>query len=969
MKKQTRTQTKENKKEGKRPSTTQQPTDLNENRTPLIKRHFSKESESVYDRIPWETRNCLIGSEENPVFKEEGVEVPAFWSQDATNIVAQKYFAYGQDDPRREKSVRTMIERAINKTANEGENAGYFAEGEKEIFLEELRYIIANQLATFNSPFWFNIGVEGVSQQASACFILDVEDNMESIARWYGEEMTIFKGGSGAGLNLSKLRSAGEALSKGGNASGPVTFMRGADANAGTIKSGGVKRRAAKLVCLDVDHPDVEDFISCKVNEEKRIQILAEAGIDMGFGEEGEKNLAESTAYQNANNSVRVTDEFMEAVEADGEWNLKAVTTGETVRTVKARDIMKQIAEAAWLCADPGIQYDTTINDWHTTPSYGRIEGSNPCSEYMSNSNTACNLASLNLKKFFNEKGEFLLEDFLQTVRVIFTAQEITIGFADFPTNKITKRTAALRQIGLGYSNLGALLMSQGLAYDSDEGRALAAAITSLLSATAYEQSAVLAKQVGPFAGYQANEEPLLRVLKNHGKEANALADRSKDFQALPEIENITTASQKLWRKALREAKETGVRNSQVSVLAPCGTISFFMDCDTTGIEPDFALIKHKILAGGGSMDIVNQSLKEGLVSLGYNPEQVKDIEAFVSENDESGHPRNSVINAPHLRREHYPVFDTAVGASEVSPIAHVRMVAAVQPFLSGAVSKTVNIPASYTPDDIMDIYIKAWEMKTKSISIYRDGSKSNQPLTVKKNDSNKASASAEPQEAVIEGVIPEHMLRGRRREVPRNAQIAGVDFEIGQTGGYIHVRLFEDGTPGAIFLDVGQAGSTLHGFIRAWSVTMSLALQYGMPLDHLVRKLAWTQFEPAGITNDPEIRIARSIVDYVVRWLAREFLDPSAFEPLGIRPIETKEIATDSEQEKEKLETSSSEIEPKISIHASTKPAASFQESEQQASIEDSSSVQFCIECGGTSIRTGACFTCTNCGSTGGCG
>jgi ribonucleoside-diphosphate reductase alpha chain len=1644
---------------------------------PLIKRHFTKEGVDPFDELSWEKRTALIGTEESPVFFQEDVEVPSFWSQNATNIVAQKYFAYDEEDPRRESSVKTLINRVVKRIAGEGMEHGYFQNSkDQEIFAAELKYILVHQLATFNSPVWFNIGVEGAPQQASACFILDVEDNMDSIARWYGEEMKIFKGGSGAGLNVSKLRSSGENLSKGGIASGPVTFMRGADANAGTIKSGGrclapdqcvytesgpvrvdqlakqdqficvsydppakryklkraqawqsgqknlleiktdkgvfklspdhpvklsdnstilagdlepghslfagtinysddgylrlglkdgkktkeklhrlvakdilnedvagkivhhvngdklnnhpdnlevmtdslhgketaalgehifqknsyskigkdnpmhsgsdfwqdeekaasykskqaeilksrdtkamqdqaadqrminfafkiinaggtidtfkdyyqsrkqyigspgvskkvlneriVKRfgshenfvkevskqnhrvisvtdlgesvvydvevfcptaddktpesghnfliwpssektgsgivvfntrRAAKLICMDADHPDVEDFVNCKVNEEERIRILANAGLDMGFGPEGERNMAEATSYQNANNSVRVTDKFMQAVEADQPWGLVARTTGETVKTISARELMKNIADAAWRCADPGLQYDTTINKWHTTPAQGNIEASNPCfpgsarvhtnkglipfsefvdrvesgedlkvftdtattdapsdvllssptavmrngihniikltfsdgrelrctethrlwttnrgwveaveltsedrvklndhpnlseadgvlpvsdlgeavsgtngigetrkdlpsswsselaevtgfltgdgcitdqsvawvygrddvedglldrhkeiinqivggsteiaadkakgtrhlrvgssatremfsglgvgleklhekripesvfkapsliqasylkglfsadgcvvrsesgkasryvglassskkllldaqkilssfginpkiyktrsgcenafsytkndgtrvdyqskdlydlritgtdleifasqigfasdrkqnaldnllketkrystkntvqvvstvsdgreevynltepihhsyivdgivvancSEYMSNNNTACNLASLNLKKFF-DKGEFLEKDYIQAARVMFTAQDITISFAEFPTRKIAQRTTQLRQIGLGYSNLGALLMSEGLPYDSDQGRALAASLTSLLTATAYNQSAQIASRVGAFAAYEENEKSMQKVMSLHKK---ASLDLVKETESLnEEISNsIAKTANRIWQGAIRESKEVGFRNAQATVLAPCGTISFFMDCDTTGIEPDFALIKHKVLSGGGSVEIINQSVYQALISLGYTKEQTEEIVAYIAE-EESGTPRNSVVNSPHLRREHYSVFDCAVGEREVAPIGHVKMVAAVQPFLSGAVSKTVNVPTDYTPDDIMDIYIKAWEMGTKSISVYRDGSKANQPLNKKESD--------EEEEKEAKKNLPKDLLRGERRKVSRNAPIVGVDFRVGQTGGYIHVRLFKDGTPGAIFIDVGQAGSTLHGFIRAWAVTMSLALQYGMPLDHLVRKLAWTQFEPAGITNDPEIKIARSIVDYVVRWLAKEFLDPEASTSLGIDVVEEEETIPGGT------------VEPEIEIHSQTLPAQHIRE------LDGAQQGQLCDACGGNMVRTGSCYTCTVCGSSSGCG
>jgi len=918
-----------------------------------IKRMFTTAGEGPYHNIEWERRTARIGQADNPRFEQRNVEVPSFWSQNATDIVASKYFAYGADDPRREDSVRTLIDRIVTKLADEGMAAGYFGSADREIFLDELRYIMVHQLAAFNSPVQFNIGVEGVPQVASACFILSVEDSIKGIGQWYMDEMEIFKSGSGAGANLSKLRGSSETLSRGGVSSGPVSFMRGADASAGTIQSGGRTRRAAKLVRLDVDHPDIEEFIVCKVREEERIRALAAAGITIGIGSEaGERELAEATAYQNANQSVGLSDDFMAAVERDADWDLLERQTGNVAKTVKARDIMNMIAESAWSCADPGVQFDTIINDWHTTPAQGPITASNPCSEYLSNDDSACNLSSVNLLKFLNEDGSFDTDGFRQTVAIMFLGQEITLAFADFPTRKIGKNTRALRQIGLGYANLGALLMAKGQPYDSEDGRETAAAITALLTGQSYLTSTAIAERMGAFDYYKENADSVQRVLGKHKAAADALAvGRSSNSQTVRE-------AKKVWTEVLEEAAEHGVRNAQATVLAPTGTISFLMDCDTTGIEPDLSLIKHKTLVGGGTMAIINQIVPEALKRLGYDTTQVSEIMDYLEE-DVDGSMRGHLVGAPHISEEHVHVFDCAMGAQTIAHMGHVNMMAAVQPFLSGAISKTVNLPPTATPADIAEVYQRGWELGLKALAVYRDGSKNSQPLATSKGPS----GSESEDEARATSLLGDGLLRGERRRVAREPAVASVNFNIGQVGGYIHVRLFDDGTPGAVFVDVGQAGSTLHGFIRAWAITMSLGLQYGLPLDTLVSKLAWTQFEPQGITDDPDIRTARSIVDYAIRWMAARFLDLDELDrgSLGLQPLDS----TDSDEVVQvEAAIPGGEIIQRRKVVAQTRKIT------PQGVIRTINTAEICPNCGAQAmVRTGSCMTCSVCGENSGCG
>jgi ribonucleoside-diphosphate reductase alpha chain len=915
-----------------------------------VKRYFTKKGKSPYDDVEWEERTALIGDPNDPVFEQHEVEVPSFWSQNATNIVAQKYFAYAMNDPRRETSIKQLIDRVVEKITSEGEERGYFRRGEKDVFADELRYILLHQMASFNSPVWFNIGVEGAPQTSSACFILSLEDSLESITEWYSEEARIFQAGSGSGINLSPLRGSVEPLSRGGYSSGPVTFMRAADASAGTIQSGGVTRRAAKMVILDIDHPDVEEFIWCKAREEERIRALRSAGFDMSMDS---RNMAESTSYQNANNSVRVTDDFMKAAQEGEEWSFRSRGNGDPTGSIQADKLLYEIAEAAWLCADPGIQYDSTIQDWHTTPAQGRISASNPCSEYMSNDNSSCNLASLNLLRFLADDNKFDIEAFCHAVRIIFLAQEITISFADLPTRKISKNTKSLRQIGIGYTNLGALLMSLGLPYDSDEGRDLAAAITALMTGESYLASAKIAERMGPFDYYEENREDVLRVLKNHKKATTSLTRAG-------EAGRIAKAARSDWNEVIRLSEEVGVRNAQASVLAPTGTISFMMDCDTTGIEPDFALLKHKVLVGGGTMNIVNGSVPKALRNLGYSVSEVEDIISYLEEEVDLGAgmkgPRGTIQGAPHIKEEDLSVFDCAVGERAIKPSGHIDMMSAVQPFLSGAISKTVNVPTSASVEDIVNLYIDGWKKGLKALAIYRDGSKANQPLSEKKSKKDEESDAEER----LSSLLGDGLRRGERREIPKDAKILGTKFEIASSlqqpvAGYIHVRLFEDGTPGGIFIDVGQAGSTLHGFIRAWSVTIGLGLQYGLPLDMLVSKLAFAQFEPAGFTDDPQIRTAKSIVDYVVRWLALQFLDSSVHQQLGI-------LTGDGEDVPKEEGIPGGAIAARADVSSRTVPAS---EIDLVASLGSG----ICDVCSGTMVRTGACMTCTSCGNSGGCG
>ena len=832
-----------------------------------IERVFSTAGVHPYDELTWERRDVVQTNWKTgvTVFEQRGVEYPDFWSVNASTIVTTKYFRGAVGTDVREWSLKQLIDRIVKTYTKAGTDHGYFeSAADAEVFEHELTWLLVHQYFSFNSPVWFNVGTPS-PQQVSACFILSVDDSMDSILNWYKEEGFIFKGGSGAGLNLSRIRSSKELLSSGGTASGPVSFMRGADASAGTIKSGGATRRAAKMVVLDVDHPDIEEFVMTKAKEEDKIRALRDAGFDMDLGGAD----ITSVQYQNANNSVRVNDAFMRAVEDGTEFGLRSRGTGEVIETVDARDLFRKISEAAWACADPGLQYDDTINDWHTNPETGRITASNPCSEYMSLDNSSCNLASLNLLKFLKDDDTFDGELFAKAVEFIITAMDISICFADFPTEAIGDTTRDYRQLGIGYANLGALLMAMGLGYDSDGGRAMAATITSLMTGTSYKRSAELAGIVGPYNGYARNAEAHKRVMRKH-QAANdtvrtlGIADR--------QVHQLATQA---WADVQEIGATNGFRNAQASVLAPTGTIGFMMDCDTTGIEPDFSLVKFKKLVGGGSMQIVNQTIPRALRKLGYVEEQVEAIVSYIAEH---GH----VIDAPSLKTEHYEIFDTAMGARALAPMGHVRMMAAAQPFLSGAISKTVNLPESATVEEIEDIYLQSWKLGLKATAVYRDNCKVGQPLATGKGDnkgesSNVTVVEAEPK--VIEKVVYAPV----RKRLPKSRIARTTSFTVGGAEGYMTSGAHEDGTLGEIFLKLGKQGSTLAGVMDAFSISISIGLQYGVPLETFVSKYTNQRFEPAGLTDDADIRMAQSVMDYVFRRLALDYLDFETREGLGI--------------------------------------------------------------------------------------
>jgi ribonucleoside-diphosphate reductase alpha chain len=864
-------------------------------------------------------------------FEQRGVEFPKGWSQNATNIVAQKYFRGTLGTSERESSVRQLVGRVVDTIRGWGVKDRYFAtEKDADVFSDELTHLLATQKAAFNSPVWFNVGVPNTPQQCSACFILAVDDQMSSILNWYVEEGTIFKGGSGSGINLSRIRSSKEPLAGGGTASGPVSFMRGADASAGTIKSGGKTRRAAKMVVLNADHPDVHDFIWCKAVEEHKARALRDAGFDMDL--DGRDSY--SIQYQNANNSVRVTDEFMQAYLEDRDWKLKAVLTDETVETVRARDLMREIAQAAWECADPGMQYDTTINEWHTSPASGRINASNPCAEYMHLDNSACNLASLNLMKFVDDEGRFDVAAFRHAVEIVFTAQEIIVGNSDYPTDAIGRNAKAFRQLGLGYANLGALLMARGLPYDSDAGRAWAGAITALMTGWAYRTSARIAEVTGPFAGFTPNRDAMLRVMRKHRASADEI-----DGDAVPEA--VLTAARHAWDEAIALGEQHGYRNAQATVLAPTGTIGLMMDCDTTGIEPDLALVKNKKLVGGGSMRIVNQTVPRALQRLGYQPDQVEDIVAYISEH-------NSVAEAPHLRAEHLPVFDTSMGDRAIQYMGHVRMMAAVQPFISGAISKTVNMPEHVTVEEVEQLFLESWRLGLKAVAIYRDNCKVAQPLSAdKKAKASEPAALAEPV----------------RRRLPRSRPSITTKFEVGDAEGYITASSYPDNGIGEIFLKSSKQGSTLAGIMDAFSIAISIGLQYGVPLEAYVDKFINMKFEPSGMTNDEDIRFASSLVDYVFRRLALDHLPPEKREALGIRSIaERKETAkAEAEGKGAGSPGPAKPAEPQTVVPA--QPGDVIERPRAQAA-----DAPLCYTCGSKMQPAGSCYVCPSCGSTSGC-
>ena len=930
-----------------------------------VKRLFTSPGTHPFDAVEWELRDARIGHGDRVAFEQKDVEFPKSWSQNATNIVAQKYFRGQLGSPAREHSVKEMISRVAGTITGWGRAGGYFAgEDDARAFNHELTHILLHQMAAFNSPVWFNVGFEE-SPQCSACFILSVDDTMESILDWNTKEGMIFRGGSGSGINLSNIRGSMEPLAKGGTASGPVSFMRGADSWAGTIKSGGKTRRAAKMVVLDVDHPDIREFIWCKAKEEEKAAALRDAGFDMSIDGDGFKSIQ----YQNANNSVRVTDEFMRAVEEDGEWRLLARSTGEPVgEPVRARELMREIAEAAWRCADPGVQYDTTINRWHTDPNSGRINASNPCSEYMHVDNSACNLASLNLMKFRRPDGTLDVPSFEHTVDVMLLAQEIIVGPSSYPTDEIGVNARAFRQLGLGYANLGAYLMSNGMPYDSDNGRDTAAAITALMTGRAYRRSAEVAAVLGPYEHYPENREPHNNVMRMHRDASYAIPDG-----ACPDGE-LTAAARRSWDEAVELGERHGYRNAQATVLAPTGTISFLMDCDTTGVEPDFSLVKFKELVGGGQMTIVNRTVPLALQTLGYSEPQIEQIEAHLAEH-------GTILGAPGLAEEHLPVFDVAVGERAISHMGHLKMMGAVQPFISGAISKTVNLPQEATVEDIADAYTQAWRLGIKALAIYRDGSKTAQAL---RTDAQKAVQEPVNVDAIVEQAVSKALAEAgpRRKRMPRERQSLTHKFSIGGHEGYITAGKYADGTVGEIFLtDIGKEGSTLRGMMNSFATAISIALQYGVPLETLVQKFSYMRFEPEGITGNPEIPFAKSMPDYIMRWLASRFLDTDAQEELGIMTpaVRARKAAQDAAQSVSASDTAGpgnggdgSQSAPQASVGGEGTPAAaSFTDSPPvvPARLQGLDLGPACSQCGGMMQRTGSCYTCSSCGNNTGCG
>ena len=917
-----------------------------------VRRYFTTPGTHPFDAVEWERRDARIGHGDKVSFEQHDVEFPKSWSQNATNIVAQKYFRGQIGSPAREHSVKQMIGRVAGTISGWGRERGYFATSEDaEAFEAELAHILLHQLAAFNSPVWFNVGFEE-TPQCSACFILSVEDEMDSILGWNTKEGKIFRGGSGSGINLSKIRGSMEPLSKGGTASGPVSFMRGADAWAGTIKSGGKTRRAAKMVVLDVDHPDIRDFIWCKANEEDKAAALRDAGFDMSIDGEG----FFSIQYQNANNSVRVSDEFMQAVENDEEWHLTARVTGEPIgEPIPARQLMKEIAEAAWRCADPGVQYDTVINQWHTCPVSGRINASNPCSEYMHVDDSACNLASLNLMKFRRNDGTFDVESFAHAVDIIFLAQEIIVSPSSYPTEEIGANARAFRQLGLGYANLGAYLMADGVPYDSDAGRGTAAAITALMTGRAYLGSARIAGAMGPYDRYPENREAHNAVMRMH-------RDASYAIPVQDCLDNeLLTAARGAWDQAVETGEAHGYRNAQATVLAPTGTISFLMDCDTTGVEPDFSLVKFKELVGGGQMTIVNKTVPLALQTLGYSDEHIEQIIAYVNE-------RGTIIGAPGLEDEDLAVFDVAVGERAISHMGHIKMMGAVQPFISGAISKTVNMPQTASVEDIADAYIQAWRLGIKALAIYRDGSKTAQAL---RTDAQQGKPTEVDIQAEIDKAVTEALAKvgPKRRKMPRERQSITHKFSIGGHEGYITAGMYEDGTIGEIFLtDIGKEGSTLRGMMNSFATAISLSLQYGVPLETLVRKFSYMRFEPEGMTSNPEIPFSKSMPDYIMRWLASRFLDTDLQEELGIltKEVRARQAAQDA------ASSQLGDTAGPAASHSPAQPAASALTDRPPVLPAVRRGLDLgpaCQQCGGMMQRTGSCYTCGSCGFNTGCG
>jgi ribonucleoside-diphosphate reductase alpha chain len=899
-----------------------------------ITRYFTHPGVDPYDEVEWEQRAASITNEKGKVvFEQNGVEIPKAWSQMATNVVVSKYFRGPLGSPQRENSVRQMIGRVVDTITGWGRKDGYFASAEDvQSFHDELTHILVHQKACFNSPVWFNCGIEE-RPQCSACFILAVDDTMESILDWYRKEGIIFKGGSGSGVNLSKIRSAREQLAGGGTASGPVSFMKAADASAGVIKSGGKTRRAAKMVVLNIDHPDIEEFIKCKVEEEKKAWALIEAGYDSSL----DGPAYGSVFFQNANNSVRVSDEFMQAVQEDREWKTRYVKNGEVCETFRARDLLRMIAESTYFCGDPGMQYDTTINDWHTCANTARINASNPCSEYMHLDNSACNLASLNLLKYLGDDGVFDTEAFRQAVDIMSLAQDILVDNSSYPTAEITANAHAFRELGLGYANLGALLMSLGLPYDSDAGRSYAAAVTALMSGEGYLQSARNAAATGAFAGFEVNRQPMLRVLHKHRSHAYKISPSHVPLDLL-------TAAREVWDLACGEAEKYGVKNSQISVLAPTGTIAFMMDCDTTGVEPDIALIKYKKLVGGGLLKIVNNTVPRALKRLGYDVKQIQEMVEYIDEHE-------TIEGAPHIKDEDLAVFDCAFkpagGSRSIYYMGHVKMMGAVQPFISGAISKTINMPADVTVDEIIHAYIESWKLGLKAVAIYRDGSKRTQPLNTSKDKEEKKTASVEAKES-----------RPLRRKLPDERRSITHKFDIAGHEGYITAGMYEDGQPGEIFITMSKEGSTISGLMDSFATAISMALQYGVPLRVLVDKFSHMRFEPSGFTKNPDIPMAKSIMDYIFRWLATKFLDGDAQQEIGIVRQDPEETTnTDPTASKKLVSITSQALRGGAPVASISSVTSLYQQDAPP-----------CPDCGAIMIRSGACYKCMNCGAVSGC-
>jgi ribonucleoside-diphosphate reductase alpha chain len=933
-----------------------------------IERYFTKPGVDVYDTCEWDLRNAAISNESGGVvFEQKEIEVPKFWSQMATNVVVSKYFRGHLGTTDRETSVRQLIGRVVRTMTQWGREGGYFAtEADGDTFRDELTHILLYQMAAFNSPVWFNVGIEE-RPQCSACFINSVQDTMESILGLAKTEGMLFKYGSGTGSNLSNIRSSRELLAGGGTASGPVSFMRGYDSFAGVIKSGGKTRRAAKMVILNADHPDVVDFIDCKEREERKAWALIEAGYDGAFNAPG--GAYDSVHFQNANHSVRVTDDFMRAYERDSDWHTRAVTDHDRIMdTYKARDLMRRMSQSAWVCGDPGLQFDTTVNDWHPCPNTSRINASNPCSEYMFLDDSACNLASLNLMKFYSETAGFDVEAYRAALRIVITAQEIVVDYASYPTKAIEENSHAFRPLGIGYANLGALLMARGVPYDSEEGRHYAAAMTSILSGESYAQSARISAKLGPFAGYAVNEEPFLRVIDKHRRSAYRI-----DVRSLPA--DLADAACKVWDEAYALGQQYGYRNAQISVLAPTGTIAFMMDCDTTGIEPDIALVKYKKLVGGGLLKMVNMTVPTALKRLGYDPKQVKEIVQYIDEND-------TIEGAPHLLEQHLPVFDCAFkpanGTRSIQHMGHLKMMGAVQPFISGAISKTINMPANATVDEIENAYYEAWKLGLKAVAVYRDGCKRSQPLSTAR-DKSQLEALGVTATAV-------------RRKLPDERESITHKFSIGGHEGYITVGKYEDGSPGEIFITMAKEGSTISGLMDSFATMTSLALQHGVPLQLLVDKFTHTRFEPSGFTKNPEIPMTKSIMDYIFKWLAIKFLDRESQEHAGVilrddapttgssaPKASASNVTTPTASDLsflDRVATATATPAPAV-IAAEPGRVVGFMIPPKDADKPNpvkagtflyQQDAPSCSDCGSIMVRNGACYKCLNCGSTSGC-